>query len=341
MNIKARAMLGRKFGGEDIMGRYARLALCVLVCLGLASLAFAQAYPARAIRIICPLPSGTSTDLLARMLAPKMSAGMGQAVIVENRTGASGVIGAEAVARAAPDGYTIMFGSPSEMVTAPLLSKSIPFDPVKDFTPISLSIEPVTVLLARPTLPVNSIAELIDYAKRNPGKLSYGSAGTGSVFHVMGEAINSAAGIDMVHLPYKGVTPAMNDVMANQIDLTFGTVASTRGFVSAGKMKWLAVLEPARYPGLPNLPSVSETLPTFEKPPTWSSFFGPAGLPQPVLARLHGEISKALVAPDVHKWLDSSGLALVNSTPEQLGAKLKNDLEVFARLIKIAGLKPE
>ncbi len=292
------------------------------------------------VRIIVPIPPGPSADLLARLIAPKLSAGLGQPVIAENHAGAAGIIGADLVARATPDGQTILIASTSQMVSAPLLSK-VPYDPVRDFTPISLGVEAYTLLVMNPKVPVNDFRELIDYARRNPGKLHYGTAGIGSLFHLVGEEMNLAAGTRMVHVPYKGVVQSQNDVVSGEIELSFAAIASSTPFVRSRKLKVIAVVEKNRYPGYPEVQTIGEVVPGFEKPPAWFSFFGPAGLPKPVLARLNGEIVKALRSPDVVKWLDTNSLQLLASSPEELAANLARALDLYARIIKAANIKLE
>jgi tripartite-type tricarboxylate transporter receptor subunit TctC len=295
----------------------------------------------RALKIVVPIPPGVSTDLLARLLAPKLGTALGQAVIVENQGGASGMIGADAVARSAPDGQTLLFATTSQMITAPLLSKSVTYDPVKSFTPVMIAVEPVTLLVMHPAVPVSSFSELVDYAKRNPGKLRYGSAGIGSYFHLVGEAMNAAAGTDIVHVPYKSVVQSQNDVVGGQIELSFAAVASSTPFVNAGKLKIIALVENKRWAAKPDIQTIGEVAPGYRKPPAWFSFFGPAGMPQPVVTRLHAELDKALHAPDVRTWLDTNAIALIASTAEQLAASLKGGLEIYAGLIKRAGIRPE
>jgi tripartite-type tricarboxylate transporter receptor subunit TctC len=293
------------------------------------------------VRIVVPIPPGPSADLLARLIAPKMGAAFGQPVIVENQAGAAGVIGANMVARAAPDGHTILIASTSQMVSAPLLSKTVPYDPIRDFTPICLGVEAFTLLVMNPKVPVNSFAELIDYAKRKPDALRYGSAGIGSFFHLVGEAMNIAAGTRMTHVPYKGVVQSQNDVVSGVIELSFAAIARSTPFVKAGKLKVIAIVEKKRYPGYPEVQTIAEVVPGFEKPPAWFSFFGPAGLPRPVLERLNGEIVRALRSPDVEKWLDANSLQLLAGSPDELGASLRNALELYAKLIRAAGVKLE
>jgi tripartite-type tricarboxylate transporter receptor subunit TctC len=312
-----------------------------LSCCVVMHSAFAQSFASRPVRIIVPIPPGPSADLLARLLAPKLSASLGQPVVVENHSGAAGVIGADMVARSVPDGHTMLIASTSQMVTAPLLSRSTPYDPVKDFTPITMAVEAFTLLVMNPKLPIASFQELIDYARKNPGRLNYGSAGVGSFFHLVGEAMNIAAGTRMTHVPYKGVVQSQNDVVSGVIELSFAAVASSTPFVKAGKLKVIAIVEKSRYKGYPDVQTIAEVVPGFRKPPAWFSFFGPAGLPRPIVDRSHAEIVKALRTPDIEKWLDANSLQLIASTPDELGADLRSALSLYASVIKAAGIKAE
>ena len=314
------------------------LAAAALLAFGSAN---AQAPSSRPLKIIVPFPPGNGTDILARLMAPKLTASLNQPVIVENRGGANGMIGAEAVARAAPDGTTILFTSPSTHVTALLLSKNLPYDPIKDFTPITAAVEPVTVMTINPSLPVNSVKELIAYAKANPGKLNYSSPGVGAVFHMSGELFKLGAGVDIVHVPYKGAAPALAGVVAGEVSIGFNSLASVLPHLRSGRLKVLAVLEANRYPGLPDVPSIAEALPGFQKPASWFGLFGPAGLPAPTLARLHDELVASLKEPDVHSKIDELAMTVIANTPEQFSAMLKSGIAQYGRLIKAAGIQPE
>ena len=311
----------------------------LLAALLLASTAaLAQSRP---LKIIVPFPPGNGTDILARLMSPKMTAASGQPVIVENRGGANGQIGAEAVAHAAPDGLTILFTSPSTHVTAQFLSKSLPYDPVKDFTPITAAVEPVTVMTINPSLPVNSVKELIAYAKANPGKLNYSSPGVGAVFHMSGELFKLGGGLDIVHVPYKGASPALQGVIAGEVAIGFNSLASVLPHMRSGKLKVLAVLEAKRYPGLPDVPSIGEIIPGFQKPASWFGLFGPAGLPPATTARLHDELVAALRDPYVSGKVDELAMTVIANTPEQFSAMLKSGIDQYGRLIKAAGIQPE
>jgi tripartite-type tricarboxylate transporter receptor subunit TctC len=309
--------------------------------LGILGEAPAQQLPTRPLKIVVPFPPGNGTDILARLMAPRITAATHQPVIVENRGGANGMIGAEAVAHAAPDGTTILFTSPSTHVTALFLSKNLPYDPIRDFTPITAAVEPVTVMTVNPSLPVNSVKELIAYARANPGKLDYSSPGVGAVFHMSGELFKLGAGVDIVHVPYKGASPALQAVIAGEVAIGFNSLASVLPHLHSGKLKVLAVLEAKRYPGLPDVPSIGEALPGFEKPASWFGLFGPAGLPPATLARLHDELVASLKDPEVHAKIDELAMTVIANTPEQFSAMLRSGIDQYGRLIKAAGIKPE
>ena len=318
--------------------------LALFACMASSTAAWPQTaadYPAKPLRMIVPFPPGPALDLVARLVAQKMSVVFAQQVIVDNRSGANGAIGSELVARAAPDGYTILAATASTHVTSVFLTRNLPYDPVRDFTPITAAVEAVTCLAAHPSLPANSVKELIAYAKRNPGKLSYGSSGVGSVFQMLGELFKQTAGVDIVHVPYKGVAPAVADLIGGQIPLTFTAVSNALPYASTGKLKLLAILEPQRYARLPNVPSISEALPKFRKPSSWFGFFGPAGLPTSLQSRLHDEMVKALNATDVRAKLDESGLAVIGNTPAQFAALIQSGLKEYGAIIKAAGIQPE
>jgi tripartite-type tricarboxylate transporter receptor subunit TctC len=291
--------------------------------------------------MVVPFPPGPALDLIARQVGAKIAGPLGQPVVVENRTGANGTIGSNAVARAAPDGYMLLAATAGTHVTAVHLMKSLPYDPVKDFTPIIAAVEPVTCLAVAASLPVNSVPELIAYARAHPDELSYGSSGVGSVFHLMGELFNQTAGIKIKHVPYRGVAPAMQDVIGGHIPMVFIAVANADAAAKAGQVKILAVLEPARYSRLPNVPSMSEIIPAFRKPSSWFGFFGPAGLPQPIVTRLNAEMAKALSEPDLVRNFETNGYAPTGGSPQQFADLLKDGIERYGAIIKAAGIQPE
>lgn len=329
----------------DRKGTTMKFTLSILLCILSAAASMpagSQAYPSRTVRVIAPFPpGGGATDIIIRLSAPRMSESMGQSVVIDNRPGANGAIGSALVARSAPDGYTLLFASSSTVATTVHLTKNLPFDPVKDFAPISLMATSLTALVVHPSVPVNSVKELIEYARRNPGKLSYGSAGIGSMQHLTGEAFKRVAGIDILHIPYKGAAPAINGVVAGQIDVYFPGTSTARPLLQGGKLKLLALLEPERYAGLPDVPTAAETVPGFTKAPSWFAMFGPAALARPIVARLNAEIAKALKHPDLRTRFDEAGIQPISSTPEQLADVLKGDIERSGILIKSLGIQPE
>jgi tripartite-type tricarboxylate transporter receptor subunit TctC len=307
----------------------------------LSSAAGAQTWPSRPINIVVPFPPGPALDLVARQVGAKIAEPLGQPVVIENRTGANGAIGSNGVARAAPDGYTLLAATAGTHVTAPYLMKNLPYDPIKDFSPIIAAVEPVTCLAVKASLPVNSVPELIAYAKAHPDELSFGSSGVGSVFHLMGELFNQTAGVKIKHVPYRGVAPAMQDVIGGHIPMVFISVANAEPAAKAGQVKILAVLEPDRFSKMPDVPSMSEIIPAFRKPSSWFGFFGPPGLPQPIVDRLNAEMMKALKAPDIEQNFATNGYAVIGGTPQQFAGLLKDGLERYGAIIKSAGIQPE
>jgi tripartite-type tricarboxylate transporter receptor subunit TctC len=325
--------------------RHCRVIAALMLALGVVTtprLGTAQDWPhGKPITMVVPVPPGPTVDQVARIVAGKLQDALGQTVIVENKGGANGMIGSAAVAHAPPDGYTLLAATPASHVTAVHLMKNLPVDPVKDFTPIMAAVEPVTALVVNAELPVNSVPELIAYAKANPGKLSYGSSGIGSVFHLTGELFNRTAGVNITHVPYRGVSQPMQDTAAGHIQIVHISLSSARGALASGKAKVLAILEPQRYSRMPDVPSVTEFLPAFRKPSTWFGFFGPAHLPPDILARLSTEMRKAITAPEVREKLEAQDLVIIADTPEEFAALQKQGIEQFGAIIKAAGIEPQ
>jgi tripartite-type tricarboxylate transporter receptor subunit TctC len=319
-------------------------AVAIVSAALLAGLSSAQAQgwqPSRPITMVVPFPPGPALDLVARLVAKKIEGALGQTIVIENRTGANGTLGSAAVARARPDGEMLLAATAGTHVTAVHLMKSLPYDPIKDFTPIVAAVEPVTCLAIHPSLPVNSVPELIAYAKAHPNELSFGSSGVGSVFHLMGELFNETAGVKINHVPYRGVAPAMQDVIGGHIPIVFISVANADAAAKAGQVKILAVLEPARYAKLPDVPSMSEIIPAFRKPSSWFGFVGPPGLPAPIVARLNTEMNKALKELDLVKNFEANGYAVIGGTPRQFADLIRDGIERYGAIIKSAGIQPE
>jgi len=301
--------------------------------------AHAESYPSRPIRSIMTVAGGA--DVVARLVAQGLTAALGQPVVVEAQPGAGGAIGAEAVARAAPDGHTVMLTSASALVMNRFLSKSARLDPLKDFTPITKAFETVALVVAGPALPVASMRELIEYAKRHPGKLSYGTSGIGTTHHLAGESIRLLTGIDWVHVPYKGGPPVITDLIAGEIQVGFSILATAAPFIASGKIRILAVNGAKRYHVIGDVPTVSEQLPGYEPPSTWGGYFGPAGMPRTIVARLHDEIVRILNSPEVRAKAEDIGFPVATSTPEELTATIRRDIEYTAKIVKAVGIRPE
>ena len=298
--------------------------------------AHAQGYPQKPIRLVIPLAPGGGNDTLGRYVAKQMTEGLGQQIIVENRPGGGGLVGGEFVARAAPDGYTLVF-SGSGLIVATLTHAKL--DMRKDFTPIAPVGEYASLLVVHPSLPVRSVADLIRFAKARPGQLNYGSAGTGSAGHLVMEMFRSRAGIDMVHVPYKGAGPALTEVMAGQVSVLFSNPLGSSAFVKAGRLRPLAVSGPRRIAALPDVPTVAESgLPGFS-----STFFlglmGPAGLPREIVSRLNGEVLKALQRREVQDWFATQGMDPLGGSPEDFAARIRTDVEALAKVIRDAGVR--
>jgi tripartite-type tricarboxylate transporter receptor subunit TctC len=298
--------------------------------------AIAQSWqPAKPITIVIPFPPGPGLDLVARMLGDKLAAAVGQPVIYENRTGASGSIAAEYVARAAPDGSTLMAAATSTHATNVHLIKNLSYDPAKDFTPIITSVETIGCLVVNTSVvPVKSVTELVAYAKANPGKLSFGSSGAGSFFHLAGELFNQVAGVKITHVPYRGSVAAFTDLIGGHIQVNFTQLSQAMAYRDNDKLKVLAVLETVRFSAHPEFPSITAELPGFRMPPTWNGMVGPAGMAKPVVERLNAEFNKALGIPDVKSRLEDNGYRAVGGTPEAFGERILGDIAFYGPIFK-------
>jgi tripartite-type tricarboxylate transporter receptor subunit TctC len=310
---------------------------------GIASLAaapaLAQTYPQRPISLIVPWAAGGSTDILARIVGLNLHQSMGQPVIIENRTGASGNIGTLAAARAAPDGYTILFNTMSVHTMNHALFASMPFDGVKDFSPLTLLAYVTNTMVVHPSVPANTVPEFIAYAKANPGKVIYASSGPGSTNHLCAALLEKMAGLEMIHVPYRGGAPAVTDTVSGQCHLFFTAGTQSLEHVKAGRLKLLAVTEEKRSPFLPDVPTVGETVPGYEMT-VWYGAFGPAGMPKDIVAKLNGEIARALFLPDVKKRMDDIAVEVASSTPDELGERMRRDAEKWGGIIRSMGIPP-
>ena len=317
------------------------LRILAAVFLALPLVAQAQAWPARPIRLVVPYPPGGSTDLLGRAVAAKVGEALGQQVIVDNRGGANGTLGSDIVARSAPDGYTFVLGTGATHGLTLFLSKTTPYDPVKDFTPVTAAAEVPIVLVVHPSVPAANMAEFVEYARRNPGKLSFGSSGTGSPHHLSGELLKHLAGIDMLHVPYKGAGPAVQDLLGAQVPAVFTTLSTALPHIKGGKLRALGMVEGKRQPSAPDIPTIGESVPGYAMPRSWLGFFGPAGLPEAILRRFNAEIVKAVQSPEVRGKLEAAGMPIVGTSSDEFARMVKDDIETFRKIVAAAGIKPE
>ena len=316
-----------------------KAALAALASLPVLALAQGT-YPDRPIKLVVPYPPGGSTDPVARILAQDMQARMGQPIVVDNRPGAAGSIGTEAVARAAPDGYTILLHT-SVISTDPTLKKTAPYDVKRDLAPVTLAVTGPYLVVVNNALPVKNVAELIAYAKANPGKLFYGSAGQGSSGHLIGELFKAAAGIEMTHVPYKGGGPSITGLMGNEVQLLFDTIGGSRSLAESGKLRAIAVTSAARSPVMPNVPTVAESgLKDFEAV-YWLGIFAPAKTPQPVVDRLYRELKTSLDDPAIRAKMLEQGNVTQALPPAEFAKVLDSDIQRYRKVIESANIKLE
>ncbi len=301
--------------------------------------ASAQGFPDRAVTLVVPFAAGGSTDVVARIVAQKMSDDLGQQVIVQNVAGAGGNLGADNVARADPDGYTILMGTVATHALNPLILKTKPYDPEKDFAPISLLVVVPNVLVVNPELPAKTVAELLALLKAKPDEYAYASSGNGTPLHLSGELFKSMAGVSMQHIPYKGAGPALNDVIGNQVPIMFDNLPSSSGHIKAGTLRALAVTTAERAPSFPDVPTVAEAgIPGYETY-TWNALFAPANTPEPVVARLNEAANKALADPAVVERMKEFSATIVGSTPAELGAHVKAELAKWTPIVRDANIQ--
>ncbi|MCX7275464.1 MAG: tripartite tricarboxylate transporter substrate binding protein [Burkholderiales bacterium] len=318
----------------NLAARFAGLALTLATTLFTPLLAQAQDWPAKqTIRFIVVYPPGGASDVTARLLATKLTESLGQSVVVENKPGANGIIATEFVAKSAPDGYTLLMANLGPNALNPVIYKKLPYDPIKDFNGVTLTTIVPQVILVNPNLPVKSVPELIAYAKANPGKVSFGSAGQGASNHLSGELLNALTGIKMQHVPYKGDAPSLADLISGQIQVALPTTVAGLPMVTGGKLRAIAVTGTKRLENMPALPTVAETLPGFEAV-SWGGVMVPAGTPKPIVARLNAEINKILQMPDVAAKLKGLGAIIVGSTPEQFDQYVKDEISKWGKVAR-------
>jgi tripartite-type tricarboxylate transporter receptor subunit TctC len=316
------------------------LIAAALLALACALPAAAQTYPSKSITIVVPASPGGAIDLSARLIGQKLSEAWGQAVVIDNRAGATGIIGTDLVAKSAPDGHMLALVASSHAIN-PSMVKKLPFDTIKSFEPVALTHVVPLVLVVSPTLPVNSVKELIAYGKANPGTLSFASSGNGGAPHFSGELFKSMAGIEMTHIPYKGSTLAHPDLISGRTSLMFDTVAAVNVQVKANRLRPLAVTTLKRSSILPDVPTMKDAgLPGYETS-TWGGLLAPAGTPKATVARLNTEVNKILAMPDVRKTLQDNGIEPGGGTPEQFTAFLGTEIVKWAKVAKDAGIQPE
>lgn len=300
-----------------------------------------QNYPNRTIRLVVPYAAGGAGDGVARPLAQRLSEILGQTVIVDNKPGANATLGADLVAKAAPDGYNIVLAAVVHYIV-PLFSKNVPYDAIKDFTPIAPVVVTPNILAVHPSLPVNNARELIDYAKKNPGKLFYGTTGVGSTHHLGGILFSQMAGIQMDHAPYKGGSPTINDALGGQIPVVILTSPTILPHARAGRLRAIGVIETKRARGTPDIPALGETVPGYGLPDTWFGVLGPANMPKALVDRLNAAIRQATAEPELRARLEKAGFEMSASmNADEFAHSIRNDAEVYRRIVTSAGIKPE
>jgi tripartite-type tricarboxylate transporter receptor subunit TctC len=313
------------------------LLLLLLMCRGGA---WAQSYPTRNITMIVPNPAGGATDLVPRLMVDDMSADLGQNIVIDNRGGAGGSLGSALVARATPDGYTLLMAVNPPITMNVYLQKSLPYDPRTAFTPIGVAATAPLILVVKTSLPVKTVAELVAYAKQHPGELSYGSAGVGTGPHIVGEWIKKNAGISMIHVPYRGTGPVMTDLISGAIQVGFATLPAIAPAEGSGAVRILAVADARRSSVLPDVPTIAETIPgiAFE---AWYGLLGPAGLPQPIVDRLNASLNKAVQNPETIAKMKVQGIVAASGTPGEFREAIDTGLDKWAKVMPALGLEPQ
>ncbi|HEY6240695.1 MAG TPA: tripartite tricarboxylate transporter substrate binding protein [Burkholderiales bacterium] len=320
-----------------------RIAVGIVALLAASSSTLAQnpsTFPAKPVRIVVAFPPGGGTDIVARLLAPKLSDVWGQQVIVDNRAGASGVIGTEFAARSAPDGHTLFMGTLGNLAVNPHLIAKMPVDPLRDFAPVTQVVAVHFAMVAHPSLPARNVSELIALARSRPGQINYSSSGPGGAPHLAGELFKSMAKVNLVHVPYKGSSPSFQDLLGGQVSLTFDSLVQALPYIRDKRLIALAVLGATRSPLLPDVPTIAESLPGYELT-NWFGLVAPAAVPGAVVVKIHADVVKVLQDGGVSERLSAMGATAVGNTPEQFGAVMRADSEKWAKLIKEADIRAE
>lgn len=312
----------------------------LLIAMSVTTSAVAADYPTRTITVINPWTAGGPADTVARPILQKLSEALKQPVVLENKAGANGVIGANYVARANPDGYTLLFSHVGPITISPAVQKEMPFDSVRDFAPITQIVSAPTVLVVRPDLPIHNLKEFVEYARANPGKLSYGSVGTGSTTHLAGEILATMANVNMLHVPYKGAAPVMTDLLGGQINCTFLNIAALMPYIKSGQVRPIGVSTLKRSPLLSELPAIAETYPGFEVN-SWYGMMAPAKTPANIVNLLQKEVAKILQMPEIIQTLQAAGLSVEGTTPEQYAEQIKRDLSRWQTAVAKAGIQKQ
>jgi tripartite-type tricarboxylate transporter receptor subunit TctC len=326
--------------GETMRGSHAIAAAVLAAALLVPAAVQAQDYPTRPVTMIVGFPPGGSTDAAARILQDPMSQSLGQQIIIDNRSGAGGTVAAAAVANAKPDGYTLLYTVNAALTMNMYLQKNFPFNSKTAFAPVGVASDVVLALAVNAKMPINSVQELIDYAKKNPGKLSYGSSGVGSGHHICGELLKQKTGIDMVHVPYRGGAPAVQDLVAGQIPVAFGTLPALLPHVANGSIRIIASAEKGRLSDFPNLPAINEIVPGVYNI-GWSGLLAPAGTPKPIVDKLSTVMNAALKLPDVKTKMKVQGLEPLSNTPAEFASLISNEVDYWAKVIPSIGLQAE
>jgi tripartite-type tricarboxylate transporter receptor subunit TctC len=299
-----------------------------------------QQYPQRAIRMVVGFPAGGPTDIVSRLMAPKMAEALGQQVIVDNRGGAGGMIATEQVAKAAPDGYTILMGTIGGVAVAMSLNPNRGYDTLRDLAPITQSVTVTSILVTHPSVPAKNVKELLALARANPGRLNYGSSGNGTITHLAGELLKYMSKVSITHVPYKGGSPALTALVSGEVDLTYENSLIITPHIKSGRVKALAVTGAKRSALFPDLPTIAETLPGYSAS-GWYGLLAPAAVPKPIITRLHAEAVKALRVPDVIEKLSSQGAEPVGNTPEEFTTFVRSEIDKWAKLVKAANMRTD